>query len=222
MKLFFSFWNRIDGGGIDTNAARESWSVSPNSHNLSEREENVFCANSRCWLATKGYLWNLMLPKNFANMIFGLVFCPLSYTKRGDIGGGTRCIYMYRKDSHVSATDVSWKLLYLLFCLLSLSPFGLFVEESAVVRGYCPFGVSDRPQTEKECPQPHILNHVCQASQYRVFQISLKFCFNFHYTIINWWFTDWMTILLVKQQAEIGYIITRIICLLVLPFSLFL
>ena len=25
-------------------------------------------------------------------MIFGLVFCPLSYPKRNDIGGGTRCI----------------------------------------------------------------------------------------------------------------------------------
>ena len=25
-------------------------------------------------------------------MIFGLVFCPLSHTKRSVIGGGTRCI----------------------------------------------------------------------------------------------------------------------------------
>ena len=28
-------------------------------------------------------------------MIFGLVFCPLSHTKRGVIGGGTRCILYY-------------------------------------------------------------------------------------------------------------------------------
>ena len=30
--------------------------------------------------------------KNVVNVIFSLVFCLLSHTKRGIIGGGTRCI----------------------------------------------------------------------------------------------------------------------------------
>ena len=63
---------------------------------LSARDECVLRANSRSWF-TYANLWNLILPKlrprqNFVNMIFALVFCPLSHTKRGVIGGETRCI----------------------------------------------------------------------------------------------------------------------------------
>ena len=79
---------------------------------LALRYKIYLSANSRSWLVTYANLWNLILPKlrlgqNFANMIFGLVFCPLSHTKKGVIGGGTRCRSTYRPSDRQADTFVN-------------------------------------------------------------------------------------------------------------------